>query len=223
MNELKIIEPDSKEMEVQGASLLERSKAIVITDDASFQAAGELLLEIKKGRKAVEWLYAESIKAAHGLHKMLCGKSNLLDSPMVTAESETKKKMGAYQMDVERQRRDEDARKRKEEEAKAEAERIAKAQDQMDKGDLKGCEQTLEAPAAPITVRVETPEPPKIGGVSFRDEVKFEITDPDAVPRNMCVPDEKKIRNFVKAMGKATNIPGVRIWVEKVVSAGRAA
>lgn len=222
MNEIAIKEPDTKEVEAQGAQLLKRAMELVINDDASFQVAGEIMLDAKKCQKAVEWLYAESISLAHKLHKSLCAKSNLLSTPAITAEMTAKRKMGVYQQEIEQARRAEADRLRKQAEAQAEADRIAKAQEQMDKGDLKGCEQTLEAPAAPVVVRVQTPEPPKLAGVSFRDEVKFEITDPDAIPRNLCCPDEKKIRNFVKAMGANAVIPGVRVWIEKVVS-GRAA
>lgn len=222
MNEIAIKEPDTKEVEAQGANLLKRATDLVVKDDVSFQMAGEIMLDAKKCQKAVEWLYAESISMAHKLHKSLCAKSNLLSAPAISAELTAKRKMGTYQQEIERDRRAEAERLQRQAEAQAEAERIAKAQDQMDKGDLAGCEKTLEAPSAPVVVRVETPEPPKMAGVSFRDEVKFEITDPDAVPRNLCCPDEKKIRNFVKAMGAATVVPGVRIWIEKVVS-GRAA
>lgn len=35
MNELTIVEPDSKELEVQGATLLEQARAIVVKDDES--------------------------------------------------------------------------------------------------------------------------------------------------------------------------------------------
>lgn len=221
-NEIAIKEPDTKEVEAQGAHLLKQATELVVSDDASFQRAGEIMLDAKKCQKAVEWLYAESIGLAHKLHKSLCSKSNLLSTPAATAEMTTKRKMGVYQQDIEQKRREEADRLRKQAEAQAEAERIAKAQEQMDKGDLKGCEKTLEAPLAPIVTAPVTPEPPKMAGVSFRDEVKFEITDPDAVPRNLCMPDEKRIRSFVKAMGASSVIPGVRVWIEKVVS-GRAA
>lgn len=221
-NELIIKEPDTKEVEAQGKNLLDRANALVVTDDASAQVAGEIITDAKKCQKAVEWLYAESISLAHKLHKQMVGKSKLLSDPAVTAEMSAKRKLGTYQMEVEKKRRDEAERLRKEAEAKAEADRLKKAEQQMDSGDLDACKQTLEAPLAPVVAAPITPEPAKVAGISFRDEVRFEITDPNAVPRDLCCPDEKKIRNRVKDLGVAAVIPGIRVWIEKVVS-GRAA
>jgi hypothetical protein len=220
-SELRIIEPEIQDLQASSGDMLGQAALLTVTDDPSFSRGGEMLLEIKRRSRVVEDRFADPVSLAHKAHKAMTALRDSVLAPFQQAERTIKSKLGIYQADIERKRRDEAERLRKEAEAKAEADRIAKAQAQMDAGDLKGCEKTLEAPAAPVNVRVTTPEPPKVGGVSFRDEVKFEITDPDSVPREFCIPDEKKIRNMVKAMGKSTNIPGVRTWVEKVVSAGR--
>lgn len=219
MNELKIIEPEITDLQASSGDMLGQAAKLAVTDDVSFSRGGEMLLEIKRRAKIVDERFAEPVSLAHKAHKALTALRDSVLSPFKQAETTIKQKLGTYQMEVEKKRREEAERLRRQEEAKAEAERIAKAQDQMDKGDLKGCEQTLNAPATPVIVRPTIQEPPKVAGVCMRDEVMFDITDPDAVPRNLCDPNEKKIRNLVKAMGKATNIPGVRIWVEKVVSA----
>ena len=223
MNELKIIEPEIQDLQASSGDMIAQAAMLTVTDDASFSRGGEMLIEIKRRMKNVEDRFADPVSLAHKAHKALTALRDSVLSPFNQTEKTIKGKLGTYQMEVEKKRREEADRLRRQAEAQAEADRIAKAEKQMDEGDLKGCEQTLASPAAPIAVHVETPEPPKVAGVSFREEVKFEITDPDAIPRNLCTPDEKKIRNWVKAMGKATNIPGVRIWTEKVVSAGRPA
>lgn len=41
---------------------------------------------------------------------------------------------------------------------------------------------------------------------------RWEITDPTAVPREFCCPDEKKIREHVNRNKEAAGIPGVRVW-----------
>lgn len=53
---------------------------------------------------------------------------------------------------------------------------------------------------------------PKTGAVTL---TKFEITDPDVVPREFCTPNESLIREAIKA-GR-DNIPGVRIYTERKV------
>lgn len=60
-------------------------------------------------------------------------------------------------------------------------------------------------------------------GVSVRQIWKFEVTDPDLVPRHLCSPDMKKIS---EELGKKTDkygspdlIPGVRVYQEAQVTA----
>lgn len=55
-------------------------------------------------------------------------------------------------------------------------------------------------------------------GVSVRYVWRFEVTDPDAVPREYCSPDAKKIGSVDPT---ATSIPGVRFFQEPVVSSRR--
>ncbi len=60
-------------------------------------------------------------------------------------------------------------------------------------------------------------------GVSVRQVWKFEVTDPDLVPRHLCSPDMKKISDELgkKAdkYGQPDLIPGVRVYQEAVVAA----
>jgi predicted lipoprotein len=54
-------------------------------------------------------------------------------------------------------------------------------------------------------------------GVSVRHVWKFEVTDANQVPRELCSPDEKKIKAAFE-LGM-TDIPGVKFYQEAVVSA----
>jgi hypothetical protein len=62
------------------------------------------------------------------------------------------------------------------------------------------------------------PEPAKVQGISVRKVWEFEITDPAAVPRELCSPDGTKIRAWIK-MGHTASVPGVRIFERDQVSA----
>jgi hypothetical protein len=221
-NTITLTQPDPDGYNKRGVQIIEQSKAMTVTDDTTMAGAGEMLLSIKTITKNLETEFADPVKKAHEAHKSMVSLRDRAKAPFEEAEKILKKLIGDYLTAVEKKRLEESERIRKEAEAQAEADRIAKAEEQMDKGDLKACEKTLEAPLAPVVAAPVTPEPPKMAGVSSRDEVKFEITDPNAIPRNLCCPDEKKIRNFTKAMGASAVIPGVRIWVEKSVS-GRVA
>lgn len=219
---MEIIEPQTQDLQVSGTGMVGQANALVIKDDASFMAGGQMLLEIKQRAKNVEERFEDSVSAAHKAHRALTALRDSVLSPFRNAEMTIKAKIGAYQSQVEQARRIEADRVRKELEAQAEKERLAKAEKQMDNGDLNGCKQTLEAPAMPIAVHVEIPEPPKLNGVSFREDWKYEVVDPNLIPREYLMVDESKLRKVVKALGKtAANIPGIRVYAEKVVSAGR--
>lgn len=220
--ETKIVTPPIQDLQVSSGDMLGQAAMLTVTDDGSFARGGEMLLEIKRRAKAVEERFKEPVSLADKAHKALTALRKSVLAPFEQAETTIKGKIGTYQMEVERKRREEDAHLRKEAEAKAEADRLAKAQEQMDKGDLKGCEKTLEAPLKFDPPRILTPEPTKVAGVSFKDDWKFEITNINEIPMEYMVPDEKAIAKVVKALGSKANIPGIRIWAEKVVS-GRAA
>lgn len=61
---------------------------------------------------------------------------------------------------------------------------------------------------------------PEAKGVSVRQVERFEVTNPDRVPRDFCSPDLDKIKRHVEAGGMRA-IPGVRFFTESVVSARR--
>jgi hypothetical protein len=222
MSNIQIVEPEIKDLQVSNGDMSAQVAALRVTDDASFALGGAMLLEIKKRYKLVEERFAEPVSLAHKAHKAMTSLRDSVLSPLKQYEAQIKGQLGTYQMEVERKRREEAERLRRQAEAQAEADRIAKAQDQMDKGDLKACEKTLSAPIQVEPVRIVTPEPPKVAGVSFKDDWRFEIENVNLIPIEYMVPDEKAIARVVKALGSKTNIPGIRVWAEKVVS-GRAA
>lgn len=76
--------------------------------------------------------------------------------------------------------------------------------------------------AADAMVEIINSRPTLAAGTSAKTVWKCEITDPAAVPREYCAPDEALIRAAVKA--GARGIPGVRIYEDKqfvVHTAGR--
>lgn len=60
--------------------------------------------------------------------------------------------------------------------------------------------------SAPRTVESQS------GQARFRKDWKFEIVDPSSVPRELCSPDEKIIRAFIKTGMR--EMAGLRIWEE---------
>jgi hypothetical protein len=70
--------------------------------------------------------------------------------------------------------------------------------------------------AAALMTSVAPVAPPP--GVSMRYVWKFEVTEPDAVPRELCSPDLKKIE---AALAAGMTVPGVRTFQESIVSSRR--
>lgn len=216
MNELKIVEPEIQDLQTSSGDMLGQAAKLAVTDDESCITGGDILLEITRRKKVVEERFKEPCEAAFKAHRSLTALRDSVLAPFKQAQDLIDQKIKLYRIEVRRKQEAEAAAALKAANAKAEADRIAKAQQQMDSGDLKGCEKTLEAPLPPPVVKIETQAPPAMKGLSFTTEWFFEISDPDAVPREYCTPDEKKIRSVVKGLQKATNIPGVRVWSEEV-------
>lgn len=72
--------------------------------------------------------------------------------------------------------------------------------------------------AAQLAMQVVAPVAPP-AGVSVRKVWKFEVTDQNLVPRELCSPDAKKIEAAFH--NGVTEIPGVRFYQEPVVTARR--
>jgi len=68
---------------------------------------------------------------------------------------------------------------------------------------------------APIIVR----EPEKAEGIATRKVWKFEVIDESVIPRAYLRIDDIKIRGVVTAMKDQTDIPGVRVYAEEIITA----
>jgi len=73
--------------------------------------------------------------------------------------------------------------------------------------------------AAPVEV-APTPPPREVAaaeGMTARTDWNFEIVDASKLPREYTMPDEVRIRKVVKALKGDANIPGVRVFAQKIM------
>ena len=215
MNELMIVEPEITDLQASSGDIVAHASMLVVKDDATRRQGAEILMEVKKFSDMVKSRFKAPVELAFKAHRSMTALRDSVLNPFTEAEKTIKRKISTYEMEVESKRREEAEKLRKEAEQKAKAEQMAKAQDQMDKGDLAGCQKTLDAPIVPVVVRCETKAPEKINGLSFREDWKFEIMDESLIPREYLMVDEVKIRKMVKALQASTNIPGIRVYAEK--------
>ena len=202
-------------MELDTKSTLDKLTAVAfIATTAEYTAAGELWKEGKAAIEAIDNRYSDDIDFAHKEHKRLIAERDEVKKPVEAATKRVKRLMADYDAEQERARRAEQARleaeaRQREEERKL-AEAIAVAATDPVQADAI-MEETIIV--APVILPKATP---KVEGMVYREVWKFEITDAGLIPRQFMMPDEKAIGGTVRALKGQANIPGVRVYSEKV-------
>ena len=187
----------------QAGEAAEESQAIAvcaqelhIVNAEQYEEAAEILKEIKGRLKQLEtkrkWFTEPLLEMKKRTDSLFKGPSNSLKQ----AESAIKKGMVAYSQETERKRLELEQKAR--ELAASEAATVAEVHDVL-----------VEAVTRGVT--------PKVSGVVVKKVTKFEISDPNLLPRKFLKPNEAAIRNAVRGGGE---IPGVRVWQEDQISAG---
>lgn len=203
------IEADPQYQTLAGGALelLEHANAIVIIDDEDDAAAKAFLVQVSTARKRWEELRHWFTDPLERQKKAIIARFKADATPVEEAERIIRAKVAAYYREKQEAARREQERLRKLAEAKA-ARQAAKAE-------AKG-----EEPPAPIIPLPTVAAPAKTtrtaeGSVTMRTVWKFEVVDPDAVPREYLIVNERAIGAVVKA--GVRQIPGVRIFeVEEV-------
>ena len=206
------------DLEVKALAVVDRANALVIVDDASCQLAADMLTGIRAIRAEIDATFDPVISAAHKAHKEAVAAKKKHDEPLVRAEGIIKGRIGTYGEQQEAMRRAEEARLSAIAKAEAEKRALEEAAALEAQGDREqAAEVVREAMAAPPPV--VTVEAPKIQGVSTRKAWTYRIVDANAIPREYLMPDEKRIRKVVQAMGESCKIAGIQTYQETVVSA----
>jgi len=196
-----------------------------VTNEVELHNAGEFLVDLKRLIREVEAWFQPMIDDAYKAHKTICAKKNLYVDPLKASEAEIKRKIGNFQMELDRIREEEERKAREKADREAEAERkrlMAKAEKQEAKGNAEGAQELLQAAAevyvapAPVAVGIQKPN-----GIGVRYEFIPEVTDKRSVP------DDYKMVDLgaLKRVGNATkdnppSIPGVK-WIKRPVVSGR--
>lgn len=195
-------------------------EAMEISDQHTMEEAGEWLVKNKQTQKLVKDFFEPERKKTHEAYKAVTDQIKKFTDILTKSENVIKRKMSAYQMEQERIRREKE-RIQREEEAKRIAEQEAKQEARRKAAEESG-EPIPEPDPEPEEVAQVAPiaeDEEKIDGVSFVENWTFVIDDTDKIPREYMVPDEKKIRQVVKALKGDADIPGIKIYAEKTVRA----
>lgn len=175
-------------------------------DQAELEIKGEMLVFDREQQR----IRAEAERKAREEAERIRKEQEQAAAKIEQAAREKREKEEAKARELEAQGRQAEAEAKREAADRAEALRIQQA-------DAKRTA-AAQIPAAPV-VHIEQP---KVAGISTSTVWKFEIVNPDLIPREYLTPDEKAIGGVVRSLKGRASIPGVRIFEETIMSARRA-
>jgi len=191
--------------------ILDRMDALTIGNDEQFQETGTFLKGIKGKEKEVKEYFEPERAKKYSEYKAVTDQIGTFTEPLGKAEKIVKRKIGDYRTAQEQ--------KRREEEQKRLAELKVQEEDRLlDEAETNGDESILDDEIMLARPTLET-EIPKMAGISFTEVWHFAIVDVKVIPRDYMIPDERKIRDVVKALKDKANIPGIRVYSDQQVGA----
>lgn len=171
-------------------ALVTRAKSVVIVkSDTDLETAGEVQTYISKALKKLETERKAVTGPLDDAKKQIMAQEKELAKPLSDELTRLKALTSAYATECAR-RIEEERRRREEEERKAAEAAVA-------------IEDNPFAPIAPSPAPTAAPMPmptmPKTSSNRMVERWDFAVVDANAVPRELCSPDEKKIRAFLAA------------------------
>lgn len=211
-------------VEEKALSIVDQAKAVKIVDNQSYVAAGGVWKAIGDMIKEVKDTFDPICDAAHKAHKQAVEKRSKYLNPLTSAQRSVKGLMAAYDAELERIRREEQARleaiARKQAEEEALLAAIAAEEEAKRNGATKEevAEETaaiLETPVTVAPVVIPKAVPKMQGGPVYRTIWKAKVINERLIPREYLVPDMAKINGVVRSLKGAANIPGVQVYEER--------
>lgn len=215
--------------ETKASAALARAEQIVIATDADYSNAANDLKDIKAKSAEIEAQRRELKRpideAAAKVQAFFRGPLDFL----TRAESILKRKLLAYQQEQERKRREEQARL--EEQARKERERIAAQAAKAAAAGKAEKAQALEERAATVVAPIIQRDPPKVTGLSTRENWRAECIDILALARAVAEgrapvaylqANDKVLGQQARSLKAQFVCDGVRVWKEDSLASGAA-
>lgn len=187
-----------------------------VVDSITYNRAGQIVVALKDLKKKIQDYFKPMKDKAYKAWKEICDTERAELSKIEPYEKKLSGLMISWQVEQERKRAEEQ-RKVEEELRKREEELRLRVAEELEKqGKKEEAEKLLEEPIDIPTIKVDS-EVPKVDGMTTREEWLFEIVDESQIPREFLMPDEKKIRAYVRAMKDKARIPGVKIYKSAII------
>jgi hypothetical protein len=195
---------------------VEHVMLVKVVDDATYAQAGEDLVASKLLEQRIHEHYDDDCAAAHKLHKSLTSKRTIALAAVSNIRAYLTGQRTGYQEMRERERREAErvaqAALKAEEDARALADAALLEQQGQPELAASVIEAALEAPPTPVVIPSSLP---KTDGVAPTERWAFEVVDPQLVPREYLMVDEKRVGAIVRAMKGETRIHGIRVFSVK--------
>lgn len=194
--------------------VLDTAQQVIVKTPQQAQAAGDWRNKIKAKLKQLDEERKELTRPLDEVKAKIMDKYRPAIDKLNAAYKLFDKGLSDY-LALQERARQEQQRKLEAEAEKKRQEAEAKAKEWADKGNDKKAEEWLDKAdnvIAPVVAEV-----PKVEGIATRKDWDFEIINPNEVPRDFCIPDEKAIRGFVKATKGTKPIAGIKIFEKTIV------
>lgn len=193
-----------------------------IENEEGLQVVNTIKLAARKLRNNIKKVFEPLKKQAYGSYKNILDQWKEIEAPVIKVERSCDRLLSEYFAEQRRKREEaekerlKEIQKRKEEEEK----RLQEALKAEAEGDREKAEQIINKSAEEekaVQSSVVIPEKPKLDKIHSRKDYDFEITDPEALPREYMMPNEALIRKVVKASKGKISIPGIRVIIKDII------
>lgn len=200
-------------------SLLEKAKGLQVKDLESFSIAKSMVDTFRDRKKAFLEFIEPHIDRANKAHKALTRDRARVVNGYDSVINEASKKAIAWQDEQERIRKEAEAKLQAELRKKEEEERLARAVELEKSGDTKKAEEVISEPIETKKVNLPSSMPSGMG-LGTRKNWKWKLVNQKEVKPQYLIPDEVKIGQMVRALGKEAEatIGGIEVWQEKGLS-----
>lgn len=218
--------PEEESQLDRQASLIERQASSVVVDsEASYVIAVELTRQVKMMQTQVTDYWEPMRKSTYEAYTAVNRHKKQMLDPLASAEKILKRKMGDYDAEQERIRREREAAMRR----AAEAEMVRKLDEAAvaeERGDIEGAEFAMAEAEVMEGVAVSgslCPQAPKAKGVSRTKTWKITKIDSEQVPvslngMELRPVDKKLVLQLIKASKGKITIPGVEYAEDVIIS-----
>lgn len=216
---VEVQQQEIEEIKKDGAALVAKARALVISDEPTLLMADEVAAECDRREKVARVKLEKSRKLSYDAYQAVLELIHEACDPYLEAKKLLNPKIYKYRKEEREKREAEAAAERARERKRVEDERLKQAQTLSDKGRPDLADKVI---SAPITVAAPAPQPVLAAeGSTDKENWKGRVVNEALIPREFMTPDLVKLGRVTKAMKGATRIAGWEVFDEGTIARGK--